>query len=633
MFLLPMRAILELDRMRPHQELLARSWLVQYNNTMVGLVIFVSHQWLGWSHPDPANVQLPILQALLRTLMEGKTDVPSHWQAQILGTKMAVKGSSWAEMLPRMLCWLDYCSMPQPNAVTEAAWEYQAVTKAPSQPNTVTKMSSDHRFSPSGLAKDLADAVSSIPAYVERTALIIVLVPFARHADTHEVCNASSWRSRGWCRMEYLSAALARNMIPIVVCGNRPAHFTMPMDLLNLTAGGGQFTCCTRSHVVEGIDIPCDKNKVKKVLQQLLNKKVEHLFASDQLLAARLLASIRPALLRGLGPPEAPGARGSTWEAGDAEASQGGADLALLSLKERLRWGSEAQELSFEAATGFTLLHYAVCANDASAVRALLARGAKLHVRTRRQCADAGLIFNGVPPLHLAMCLADWDVSRLLLDARADPQQRFKLNAIFPIGPIEMASLFGRPELIEAWFVRFPLCGTGWGLNWAARAGNLDALRVLLAQRADPNGRLHNGVGAPLAFASGSGEDAGAATVALLLAARADPNIREVPTGRYGVACAVMRLACRAGLRSELCLMLANTKGWTPLYMAVGIVPNTDVIQLLLDARADPEATSAVGFRPLEFARALARSSGVPAEVEEALCDVGYSDLEKTIDI
>lgn len=45
--------------------------------------------------------------------------------------------------------------------------------------------------------EDRMNAIRSIPSYLERTDLILVMAPPASHADTGSACNYRSWRSRG----------------------------------------------------------------------------------------------------------------------------------------------------------------------------------------------------------------------------------------------------------------------------------------------------------------------------------------------------------------------------------------------------------------------------------------------------
>ena len=61
----------------------------------------------------------------------------------------------------------------------------------------------DHGMSlASKAAHQLALAVNSIPAYARASSLMLVLTPFIRHKDRHNICSFESWRKRGWCRLE-----------------------------------------------------------------------------------------------------------------------------------------------------------------------------------------------------------------------------------------------------------------------------------------------------------------------------------------------------------------------------------------------------------------------------------------------
>ncbi len=63
----------------------------------------------------------------------------------------------------------------------------------------------DHSKGDSDDSKLLALAVRSLPAYVERCCMMLVLVPTDEHRDrTEEVVDWCSWRRRGWCRLEFM---------------------------------------------------------------------------------------------------------------------------------------------------------------------------------------------------------------------------------------------------------------------------------------------------------------------------------------------------------------------------------------------------------------------------------------------
>ena len=95
----------------------------------------------------------------------------------------------------------------------------------------------------------LGKAVQSIPAYIERSSLIVALVPLCKHADREdEICDQSSWRGRGWCRVEYMGAALVRSDVSVMIVKGALATpaFVWPVDGLQLPPGHGTYTCCSR---------------------------------------------------------------------------------------------------------------------------------------------------------------------------------------------------------------------------------------------------------------------------------------------------------------------------------------------------------------------------------------------------
>jgi ankyrin repeat protein len=168
-----------------------------------------------------------------------------------------------------------------------------------------SKESADHRSEASELGQLLDLATESIPAYVERCSLMIVLVPMCTHAERSDTfCTYKSWRGRGWCRLEFLSALLARNNrdLPIMVLKGPEAvpEFVIPVDAMMLVPGEGDFTCCWRNHTFAGVKVPCDKLKIALILEQMNRTKVRHLFHEKRLFMARFFACIEHWLTRGL---------------------------------------------------------------------------------------------------------------------------------------------------------------------------------------------------------------------------------------------------------------------------------------------------------------------------------------------
>ena len=80
---------------------------------------------------------------------------------------------------------------------------------------------------------------------------MIILVPTCEHVDrTAELCDYSSWRGRGWCRLELMGSQLSRSQLRVMLCngGLAQPEFITPVDICHLVSGLGEYTCCSRNH-------------------------------------------------------------------------------------------------------------------------------------------------------------------------------------------------------------------------------------------------------------------------------------------------------------------------------------------------------------------------------------------------
>ena len=122
MWLLPLHHFLGLDELLPHQELLRRGMLVQWEARM-RTVIFISHQWTSFDHPDHTGRQLQTVQRMLERMVMGQVsavDAPFEDQAALKGNVKITPGE-WKSLLYDAFVWIDYAGVPQMKAGSNSA--------------------------------------------------------------------------------------------------------------------------------------------------------------------------------------------------------------------------------------------------------------------------------------------------------------------------------------------------------------------------------------------------------------------------------------------------------------------------------------------------------------------------------
>jgi len=301
MFVMKMETFIELKTMRSHEDMLAEGKVFEWKPAM-GRVWFMSHQWTSFSHPDPAAEQLTVAQKLVKTIMDGKARsifaTEEEWQGYI--TREAnrflnfpvITAEQLAEDAKKGYVWLDYASVPQAREAEEQR----------------------------------ANAIDSIPYYVDHALVFLALVPRVEHKDLPGVfCDYKSWLSRGWCRLETqvhelrLSTALEGEIMPGVGkidVPRRPlvvhsADYATTYDLFDNfymnwqrknSVFTGEFACCRLGHKRtagtlhagskasdKGGVIPCDKVRIKPLVRALWDRKIAHLKTQHPILQFMLL--------------------------------------------------------------------------------------------------------------------------------------------------------------------------------------------------------------------------------------------------------------------------------------------------------------------------------------------------------
>mmetsp|Transcript_64475 Transcript_64475/g.119955 ORF Transcript_64475/g.119955 Transcript_64475/m.119955 type:complete len:577 (-) Transcript_64475:47-1777(-) len=285
---MPMSHFVQLEQMQPQEAVL--SVLVQ---PLVDEVVhFVSHEWLGFEHPDPNSTQLKRMQQVFHRFMAGEAQAffsALDWDAFLKGVSSGTSSRRHGfegNVASRALrtaddvamhvhygyVWLDFHSIPQ--AVKD---------------DTFFK------------------AVNSIPFYVDRCNYFWVCAPNATHGDLNQPRDFASWRRRGWCRLEETANLLSQNLkMPLVVTDQAHVLTYGLFDACIHIYGGrpersvfnGNFTCCQLDHKKRNPDgttspIGCDKDTIAPLLSNMFIKFLHKPAKAQQFRnnLARLLAT------------------------------------------------------------------------------------------------------------------------------------------------------------------------------------------------------------------------------------------------------------------------------------------------------------------------------------------------------
>jgi len=302
------------ERIEAHQELKRRGELVRWEDLPIDAhIIFLSHEWVGWSHPDPHGIQLKTFLKVMKRLRSGEiSQVEMNVvHTMIYKTNHIVYTKEWKEIMSSAYVWIDWASMPQPSACP---------------PST----SDDEKEI---LGTNLGKAVKSIPAYViffsflsptstfnkkqqqqlnryvEKADFVAIVAPGCLHADRRDpktklrtkTCYRT-YRKRGWCVLEIFASFLSRQkMYPalLITSAEGIPEWVSPSTSLRLSVCMSDFTCCQRNHIFGDRVVPCDRGITRDILKILIDSKIGHLFKTENFKVARLVFSAHKWWLRG----------------------------------------------------------------------------------------------------------------------------------------------------------------------------------------------------------------------------------------------------------------------------------------------------------------------------------------------
>uniref|UniRef100_A0A7S1ATK8 Uncharacterized protein n=1 Tax=Noctiluca scintillans TaxID=2966 RepID=A0A7S1ATK8_NOCSC len=162
------------------------------------IILFLSHQWLGWGIPDPKNTHF---DAMCATILEA--------------AKLFSGGQGRMD-LRKIYVWVDYCSIAQEQRPMQEL------------------------------------AIRSLPLYSSISDMFIVVAPQAEHDNSKKNCDIDTYATRGWCRAEMMAKVFGSGLDNMFLCeavGAALKPVTMDMlDQLDLRVFEGDFSCCMLKH-------------------------------------------------------------------------------------------------------------------------------------------------------------------------------------------------------------------------------------------------------------------------------------------------------------------------------------------------------------------------------------------------
>jgi len=140
------------------QALRNRNELTRWVDLPIGaFVVFVSHEWCGWNHPDPNAAQLKTFLDVMNRLRSGEIDqVKMSAEHKVMYKQdYVMTAQEWQSKLKATYVWIDWSSIPHPmHSLDYCAFEEEKEDET--------------------VRDDFDLAVRSIPFYVERSDMVVV---------------------------------------------------------------------------------------------------------------------------------------------------------------------------------------------------------------------------------------------------------------------------------------------------------------------------------------------------------------------------------------------------------------------------------------------------------------------------
>mmetsp|Transcript_19932 Transcript_19932/g.46702 ORF Transcript_19932/g.46702 Transcript_19932/m.46702 type:complete len:622 (+) Transcript_19932:25-1890(+) len=537
MYTMPCELVLEMTMIEPHEVHKAKGEVVIFEDSM-GKAVFVSHQWASQQHPDPECKQLTVLQDALRRLLHDVGIVPLDWVTEVYVPTARHLPVQVFRSQP-LFIWYDYVSCPQ----LEPREGFIGGSGAADE------------------GSDLAQAITSIPAYIGQCSFFFALCPVLTSQDGTGLLTQASWGRRGWCRMERVIRELSRDDTWVKIKSARSLEVVgSVLAFVNGSVGEGEFSKEE------------DRKKLAPILRQAVVRKLMFCLSSKDFAAYRRHLNLQAFYFRGLNMEPVADI------IPDFECNKGSTDVVAKFLYQN----GFAAVRDIDRA-GWSPLHYAALNGDANIIDGLLQQGANPNKRTAREQPKLGCP-PWTSPLDLALLFQHNDAARRLIAARANFQGGFTT-------PLNMASVSDNAEGIRL------LCSAGIdplmedvleasALRGVATYGSLAALAELSLHTSQEPLVVSRALFFAMVGGGGSAE-----MVQRLVEMRADVDHQYTVSSicsAFGLVVAAKSLQYRLGRRTILSSLCYHISGMTPLMAALSTAQHEGAAALIASgARLD----------------------------------------------
>eukprot|EP00939_MAST-03C_sp_MAST-3C-sp1_P003435 g3435.t1 len=488
-----------------HQVLRDQGDVIRYQSlSSDSPIIFVSHEWVDYAHPDPTGYQLDVLCEILYKLKTNKIfmthcDTKDYFNFE---SHKMMNAKEWACFLEKAYIWIDYISLPQ----IQASGRRDSQTKEKPESDSPKAGEESCASTDTGeygktkrtdmrtrLSIQMNLAAESVASYISSSDMVLLLAPEVPFSDqalkrkaSGKTASYASFATRGWCLLEIFTAFLCGPRpkdILLVRNSKKAPHWINPNRfLLMKRPGTATFTCCSCNHSFKRGPVRCDREIAYKVLNKCLNERNQDLASGignyQERNNTRLLVCLRHWFLRGL----------EAYDKSDKkkDTRHFSARNPAERLKKELYWTSEDEENGKR--TGLDLLKFAVIKNDFKAAKYIVEKIRLKHLpgsRRRKLITGAFRIHmpkhglnRGATNVMIAMALSETKMVEMLLDAGADPL-KFGYNGA---DGLMMACYFNRFDNVKMWLRRFP----DWNLERTDRFAGITALVFSFGAHSSP---------------------------------------------------------------------------------------------------------------------------------------------------